>query len=107
MVKIGEFQSLIKAIYFERDSRRGVDGTFRWFVEEVGELARALKYRDQKKKEEEFADVFAWLVSLASLEGVALEQACNKYQNGCPRCRLVPCQCPEERKGNCNDKGAV
>lgn len=93
---IAEFQSLIKKIYFERDSCRGVDGTFRWLVEEVGELARAIRHQDQQEKEEEFADVFAWLVSLASLTGVDMGKACEKYQAGCPRCHSIPCQCSQE-----------
>lgn len=93
LVTIAEFQSLIKKIYFERDNCRGVDGTFRWLVEEVGELARAIRHQDKKEKEEEFADVFAWLVSLASLTGVDMERACGKYQGGCPRCHSIPCRC--------------
>ncbi|MEO0068622.1 MAG: MazG nucleotide pyrophosphohydrolase domain-containing protein [candidate division WOR-3 bacterium] len=95
---ISEFQELIRKIYFVKDSQRGKDGTFRWFAEEVGELARALRKNVQKEKEEEFADVFAWLVSLASLEGVSLDRACAKYRNGCPKCHSVPCQCKETSK---------
>lgn len=93
---IGEFQKLIGEIYLVKDRRRGVEGTFRWFVEEVGELARALRHNRTEEKEEEFADVFAWLVSLASIAGVELEQACRKYRNGCPKCHSIPCQCSEE-----------
>jgi NTP pyrophosphatase (non-canonical NTP hydrolase) len=95
---IAHFQQLIREIYFDRDCRRGEDGTFRWFAEEVGELARALRHNVKEEKEEEFADVFAWLVSLASLAGVDLEQACAKYKNGCPKCHLVPCRCPEKAR---------
>ena len=95
---ISEFQDLIKQIYFAKDTRRGKDGTFRWFAEEVGELARALRKNVQKEKEEEFADVFAWLVSLASLTGVDLNKACEKYKNGCPKCGSVPCRCEEPLK---------
>ncbi|MCL6465571.1 MAG: nucleotide pyrophosphohydrolase [candidate division WOR-3 bacterium] len=93
---IGEFQKLIAEIYFVKDHRRGVEGTFRWFVEEVGELARALRHNRQEEKEEEFADVFAWLVSLASISGVELEQACRKYSKGCPKCHAIPCRCAED-----------
>ena len=92
-MKIGEFQKLIEQIYFEKDSARGVDGTFRWFVEEVGELARCLRSEDTKKRNEEFADVFAWLVSLASLSGVDMATSTEKYRNGCPKCHKIPCQC--------------
>jgi hypothetical protein len=40
--------------------------------------------------------VFAWLVTLASLVGVDLDQAVNKYTHGCPKCRACPCRCPAE-----------
>ncbi len=95
MVTIAEFQRLIKDIYFEKDGRRGVEGTFRWLVEEVGELARALRHNRADEKKEEFADVFAWLVSLASLVDVDLEEACDKYRSGCPKCHSTPCRCEE------------
>ncbi len=93
---VGEFQQLIKDIYFEKDSGRGVDGTFRWFTEEVGELARAIRKGEPEGLDEEFADVFAWLVSLASLSDVDLEQACVKYRSGCPKCDAIPCKCEEK-----------
>ena len=50
-----------------------------WFIEEVGELATALASNDQKNKQEEFADVFAWLCTLANINDVDLEKACEKY----------------------------
>jgi NTP pyrophosphatase (non-canonical NTP hydrolase) len=96
---ITEFQRLIRDIYFDKDSRRGKDGTFRWLVEETGELARALRKGDRANLEEEFADVFAWLASLASLEGIDLEAAAGKYLNGCPKCHRIPCGCEETPTG--------
>ena len=95
-MRIEEFQRLIEAIYYERDSARGADGTFRWFVEEVGELASALNGADRAKLEEEFADVFAWLSTLASLRGVELAEAARKYSEGCPVCKETPCTCKEK-----------
>lgn len=92
---VAEFQRLIRDIYYTKDSRRGVDGTFRWFIEEVGELARAIRRQDRANLEEEFADVFAWLVSLASLQNVELDAAIAKYAGGCPKCHSTPCQCQE------------
>ena len=72
-------QEAIKKAYFDRDSKRGLYGTFTWFVEEVGELAEALLgKRDREGIEEEFADVFAWLLSLANLVGVDIENAFKK-----------------------------
>ncbi len=92
---VAEFQRLIRDIYYAKDSRRGVDGTFRWLVEETGELARAIRQQDRANLEEEFADVFAWLVSLASLQNVELDAAIAKYARGCPKCHSTPCQCQE------------
>lgn len=94
-MRIAEFQRLIRDIYYDKDSRRGPDGTFRWFCEEVGELARGIRRDDRANLEEEFADVFAWLVSLASLEGVDLERAAAKYAAGCPKCATTPCRCQD------------
>jgi len=74
-----EFQDFIRAQYFVRDSERGTPGTFMWFVEEVGELSSALAGDDHYNKEEEFADVLAWLCTLANINGVDLEKAVQKY----------------------------
>jgi NTP pyrophosphatase (non-canonical NTP hydrolase) len=76
---ISEFQSIISKKYEKRDRQRGIPATFMWFIEEVGELATALASNDQKNKEEEFADVFAWLCTLANITDVDLEKACDKY----------------------------
>lgn len=93
---IDEFQRLIESIYGEKDMARGTAGSFMWFAEEVGELARALKQGDRDELEGEFADVLAWLTTLASMHGVELsEAAARKYANGCPRCHAVPCRCDE------------
>ncbi len=35
------FQQLIRDMYLKKDMARGVDGTFMWLMEEVGELAGA------------------------------------------------------------------
>ena len=78
-MKISEFQRLISKKYEKRDRQRGIPATFMWFIEEVGELATALASRDPKNKEEEFADVFAWLCTLANISDVNLEKACAKY----------------------------
>jgi len=76
---ISQFQQLISKKYKKRDQQRGTPATFMWFIEEVGELATALVSNDQKNKEEEFADVFAWLCTLANISDVDLEKACGKY----------------------------
>ncbi len=80
MMEIREFQELIARRYKARDQERGVPRTFMWFVEEVGELATALATgTDRANIEEEFADVFAWLCTLANITDVDLESACGKY----------------------------
>jgi NTP pyrophosphatase (non-canonical NTP hydrolase) len=79
-MQVREFQELIARRYKARDQERGVPRTFMWFVEEVGELATALASgNDRANMEEEFADVFAWLCTLANITDVDLEQACGKY----------------------------
>jgi NTP pyrophosphatase (non-canonical NTP hydrolase) len=94
-VKISEFQKKIEAIYFEKDKGRGLPATYMWFAEEVGELTRALRRGDDRDNlEEEFADVLAWLSSLASISGVDLQAAAlKKYEKGCPYCHATPCAC--------------
>lgn len=88
------FQKLIEDIYYARDAARGVDGTLLWFVEEVGELVRAIRRKERANLEEEFADVYAWLATLASLHQLDLEAvARRKYVQGCPRCQATPCGC--------------
>jgi len=96
-MQIGEFQKLIEKTYFERDSARGMGGTFMWFTEEVGELATALRQNDKEAMKGEFADVLAWLCTLASLAGVSMEEAAKKYAKGCPGCGKAPCDCSQKR----------
>ena len=90
-MEISSFQQVVRDTYFERDAERGVDGTFRWFTEEVGEVAGAL--RGKGDLVHELGDVLAWLSSLASIVGVSLEEAAERYANGCPRCGDKPCTC--------------
>ena len=95
-----ELQRLIRDTYGAKDGRRGIDGTFMWFTEEVGELAAALRGRhDPAATAAEFADVLAWLATLANAAGVDLEEAVRaKYATGCPGCGQVPCVCGAEQK---------
>ncbi|RLI10163.1 nucleotide pyrophosphohydrolase, partial [Candidatus Bathyarchaeota archaeon] len=89
---IHEFQEMMRRIYFHRDSKRGVTGTYNWLVDEVKELGEALTLNDKKALEDEFADVIAWLCSLANITDVNLEEAAlNKYDNKCPKCGKSPC----------------
>jgi NTP pyrophosphatase (non-canonical NTP hydrolase) len=90
---LSELQAAMRATYGERDARRGPDATFRWFVEEVGELARAMRKDDRANLELEFSDVLAWLASLANLEGVDLNAVAARYASSCPKCGASPCVC--------------
>ncbi|MCJ7617484.1 MAG: hypothetical protein MUO43_13210 [Desulfobacterales bacterium] len=76
---ISKFQQFINEKYGNRDRQRGTPATFMWFVEEVGELATALSGDNFENMQEEFADVFAWLCTLANINDVDLEKACEKY----------------------------
>ena len=72
------FQQHIAGRYESADRARGSPGTFLWFIEEVGELATALHGNDRANLEEEFADVLAWLCTLANINDVDLAQAVAK-----------------------------
>jgi len=91
-MEIREFQRMIDEIYRKRDEERGIEKTMLWVVEEVGELAEAV--RKGTNIGEELADVFAWLVSLANICGVDLEEeVLKKYPGYCLRCGKKPCEC--------------
>ncbi|HKZ93307.1 MAG TPA: MazG nucleotide pyrophosphohydrolase domain-containing protein [Candidatus Bathyarchaeia archaeon] len=93
---IQEFQAMMKRIYFLRDSQRGAMGTLNWLKDEVEELEEALEGNNKKALEDEFADVLAWLTSLANVVNLNLEKAAtSKYDNVCPKCRKAPCECPQ------------
>lgn len=95
-----ELQQLIRDEYGAKDASRGVDGTFMWFAAEVGELAEALRgNHPPEATAAEFADVLAWLATLANIAGVDLDAAVRaKYGEGCPGCRRAPCVCAADEK---------
>jgi NTP pyrophosphatase (non-canonical NTP hydrolase) len=96
---LAELQQVIRATFDAKDRRRGIDGTFMWFMEEVGELASALRSGNDQERAAEFADVLAWLATLANAVGVDLETAVRtKYGTGCPGCGQVPCVCDQSQK---------
>ncbi len=98
-ITLRDFQALIREMYFDKDSARGVDGTFMWLVEEFGELATALRGGTREEQAEEFADVLAWLATIANIAGVDLAQAITaKYGAGCPGCGRFVCICDDAGK---------
>ncbi len=89
-----DLQALIEKMYSDKDRQRGTPATFLWLCEEIGELAAALREGSQADKEEEFADVLAWLVTLANVNDVDLTRALErKYSDGCPGCGALVCTC--------------
>lgn len=83
---------MIHDIYYTRDKDRGADKTMLWLIEEVGELAEAL--RKGEEVGEEIADVLAWTVSIANLYNVDIEKEVNKkYPDYCIKCGSKPCRC--------------
>lgn len=94
-----QFQQLIRDMYLEKDLARGVDGTFMWLMEEVGELASCLRHGTHEERLGEFADVLAWLTTIANVVGVDLTEAVTrKYGLGCPGCGEVVCTCADAEK---------
>jgi len=91
---IHEFQDMMRQIYFHRDSERGAKGTYEWLVDEVKELGNAMKEDNVKALKDEFADVLAWLASLANVLEINLEEATlTKYDGKCPKCHRARCKC--------------
>ena len=98
-LSFSDLQRHIRRMYHEKDAARGVEGTFMWLMEEVGELASALRGDDHENLAEEFADVIAWLTTIANVAGVDLNDALvAKYGRGCPGCAKLVCECPDSEK---------
>jgi NTP pyrophosphatase (non-canonical NTP hydrolase) len=98
-ISLADFQQLIRAMYFEKDEARGVEATFLWLIEEIGELATSLRSGTHDERLGEFADVLAWLATIANVAGVDLTEAvARKYGSGCPGCGKMVCVCPAAEK---------
>ncbi len=104
-MEVREFQRLMEEIYGKKDRERGPEGTMLWLVEEVGELAEAVRKGDVKAAEEELADIIAWAFSLANVLGIDVEDVLkSKYPGVCPKCGEKPCVCPLNRSPG-DDRG--
>ncbi len=98
-ISLAEFQQLIRKMYHEKDAERGIDGTFMWLAEEFGELAAALRGGSKTEQKEEFADVLAWLATIANIADIDLTTAIrDKYGAGCPGCGRLVCNCCDSEK---------
>lgn len=96
---LADLQRLIDTMYSSKDEARGIDGTFMWLMEEIGELAAALREGTPEELAREFADVLAWLATIANVANVDLQQAVlNKYGQGCPGCGQMVCACDLSEK---------
>jgi NTP pyrophosphatase (non-canonical NTP hydrolase) len=93
-MQIYEFQKMMEHLYIKSDKERGIEATFKWLNDELQELKEALKNENKTALEKEFADVLAWLASLANITDVNLEKvALEKYNHKCPKCQQAPCTC--------------
>lgn len=91
---IAELQGVIERTFGDRDRARGVPSTVAWLAEEVGELAQAVRKGTRDQQVHEFGDVIAWVATLANQMGVDLNEALQRYVDGCSRCHAMPCACP-------------
>lgn len=90
---LAAFQDIIALTYASRDRERGLPSAVAWLTEEVGELAQAIRKGDDAQRLHELADVLAWLASIAVQLGLSLDDAAQRYAQGCPVCGHVPCTC--------------
>lgn len=90
-----ELQDVIDRTYGFRDRGRGVAPSVAWLAEEFGELAQAVRKGTPEQIEHEFSDVLAWLATLANQMDVDLTTVVDRYRQGCPKCRAMPCRCDD------------
>ena len=93
-MELRAFQDLMARTYGARDRERGTAASVAWLVEEVGELAQAVRKGGDDARLHELGDVLAWLASIADQLGLSLDDAARRYAAGCPRCTALPCRCP-------------
>jgi len=94
VTSLDDFQRVISETYGERDRARGLPGAVAWLVEEVGELAQAIRKGTPEQQLHELADVLAWTTSIAAQLGLSMDDAAQRYATGCPVCSQIPCSCP-------------
>ncbi len=90
---LAELQDVIERTYGDRDRARGIPSTVAWLAEEIGELAQAVRKGTRQQQTAEFADVLAWVATLANQLGISLSEAIAVYASGCPKCHALPCTC--------------
>jgi NTP pyrophosphatase (non-canonical NTP hydrolase) len=93
-VELTDFQQRMAVTYGERDAARGLPASVAWLTEEVGELAQAIRKGDAAQQLHELGDVLAWVASIAEQLDLSLDDAAQRYVDGCPACGGTPCACP-------------
>jgi NTP pyrophosphatase (non-canonical NTP hydrolase) len=93
VTELAAFQQRMADTYGERDRARGLPASVAWLVEEVGELAQAVRKGDAAAQLHELGDVLAWVASISDQLGLSIEDAAARYAHGCPRCGQLPCGC--------------
>jgi NTP pyrophosphatase (non-canonical NTP hydrolase) len=93
VTSLADFQDVINRTYGERDAARGLPASVAWLVEEVGELAQAIRKGTREQQLHELADVLAWTTTIAAQLGLSIDDAAARYTSGCPRCGGIPCAC--------------
>ncbi len=83
----------MRMTYGSRDRSRGTAASVAWLVEELGELAQAVRKGTPADQLHELGDVLAWLASIADQLGLSLADAAARYADGCPHCGGIPCEC--------------
>ena len=80
-MEISALQKIVRDRYYKTDSGRGIYHTALWFHEEVGELSSAIASGDLQNAKEELGDVLMWLLTLANLLEVDMEEVVAAYLN--------------------------
>jgi len=93
MTELSALQRQMDVTFGVRDRARGIPATDAWLAEEVGELAKAVRKGRRDEQLHELGDTLAWLASLANQLDLSLDEAVDRYRDGCPRCGASPCGC--------------
>lgn len=80
-MEISALQKIVRDRYYENDSKRGIFHTALWFHEEVGELSSAIASGNIENAKEEFADVLMWLLTMANIMNIDMEEIITTYLN--------------------------
>ncbi|WP_336518011.1 MazG nucleotide pyrophosphohydrolase domain-containing protein [Pollutibacter soli] len=80
-MEISALQQIVRDRYFKTDNDRGIYHTALWFHEEVGELSAAIASGDIPNAKEELGDVLMWLLTLANLMNIDMDEVVKDYLN--------------------------